>query len=129
MMKLSHRVAHERLRRICFIDYNRELALVVDYQNPTTGVHEILAVGRLTKVRGAHEAEFAVVVSDAYQGKGIGNQLLRRLIEAARGEKLRRIFAEILSENIEIQRLIVKLGFHLECAIPGQLVKADLVLG
>lgn len=30
LMKLSQRVAHERLRRICFIDYDREMALVVD---------------------------------------------------------------------------------------------------
>ncbi len=36
-MKLSTRVAHERLTRICFIDYDREMALVADAENPETG--------------------------------------------------------------------------------------------
>ena len=42
-MKLSARIAHERLTRICFIDYDREMALVADYKDPQTGEHEILA--------------------------------------------------------------------------------------
>ena len=51
-MKLSTRVAHERLTRICFIDYDREMALVADGKNAETGEHEILGVGRLCKIRG-----------------------------------------------------------------------------
>jgi acetyltransferase len=47
-LNLSRRIAHERLTRICFIDYNREMALVADYKDPETGEHEIIAVGRLS---------------------------------------------------------------------------------
>jgi acetyltransferase len=51
-MKLSSRVAHERLTRICFIDYDREMALVADRWDPDAGRNEILAVGRLSILRG-----------------------------------------------------------------------------
>ena len=88
-MKLSTRVAHERLTRICFIDYDREMALVAERKNPETGDHEILGVGRLSKLRGTDEAEFALLVSDRFQGQGLGTELLRRLLQIGRDEKIR----------------------------------------
>ncbi|MEJ7638807.1 MAG: GNAT family N-acetyltransferase, partial [Singulisphaera sp.] len=105
-MKLSSRVAHERLTRICFIDYDREMALVADRRAPDAdaGGHEILAVGRLCKRRGG-EAEFALLVRDEAQGVGLGTELLRRLIAIGRDERLRRIVADILPENLNMQRI------------------------
>ena len=70
VMTLSTRVAHERLTRICFIDYDREMALVAERQDPQSGHHEIVGVGRLSKVRGTNEAEFALLISDRYQRQG-----------------------------------------------------------
>ena len=55
MENLSARVAHERLIRKCFIDYDREMALVAERVEPDAGEHEIVAVGRLTKTRMARE--------------------------------------------------------------------------
>ena len=52
LMNLPQRVAHERLTRICFIDYDREMALVAERRNPSSGENEILAVGRLTRILG-----------------------------------------------------------------------------
>ena len=69
-MKLSHRVAHERLTRICFIDYDREIALIAERQSPVDRQREIVGVGRLVKTRGHKEAEFAVIVSDSAQNQG-----------------------------------------------------------
>ena len=60
LIKLSQRIAHERLTRLCFIDYDREMALVADYQNLETEEHELLAIGRLSKLHGTDEAEFAI---------------------------------------------------------------------
>ena len=51
-MKLEQRAAHERLTRICFIDYDREMALVAE-RTAATGEREILGVGRLSKDRAA----------------------------------------------------------------------------
>ena len=75
-MKLSTRVAHDRLTRICFIDYDREMVLVADRESSVTGEHEILGVGRLNKIPGTSDAEFAILVSDQFQGMGLGTELL-----------------------------------------------------
>jgi len=112
MEKLSTRVAHERLIRKCFIDYDREMALVADYTSPATGEHEILAVGRLTRGRANRDAEVAVLVTDRYQQCGIGSELMRRLIQVARDEKLKHIIAEILSENAAMRALSNRFGFQ-----------------
>jgi acetyltransferase len=105
MEKLDSRVAHDRLLQKCFIDYDREMALVADRQDPSTGEHEILAVGRLTKAPDSSEAEVAVLVSDKAQKQGLGTELVRRLIEVARDEKLKRIVAVILPENYGMMAL------------------------
>ncbi|MGF1541014.1 MAG: bifunctional acetate--CoA ligase family protein/GNAT family N-acetyltransferase [Pleurocapsa sp.] len=114
MMKLQTRVAHDRLTRICFIDYDREMALVADYQNPDTGEQEILGVSRLSKIYGTNEAEFGMLVSDRHQGRGLGTELLHSLIDIGRQEQLSRISAEILPENHTMQHLCRKLGFNLQ---------------
>jgi acetyltransferase len=47
-LSLSRRVAHERLLRICFGDYDREMVLVAERIDPGTGERRIIAVGRMT---------------------------------------------------------------------------------
>lgn len=126
LVKLSQRIAHERLARLCFIDYDREMALVADYKNPATGEHEIMAVGRLSKSHSAKEAEFALLVSDPFQRLGLGTELLRRLIEIGRDEGIERITADILPENVAMQRVCEKLGFRLHRA--ADLVRAAIDL-
>jgi acetyltransferase len=127
MIGLSQRVAHERLIRICFIDYDREMALVAEHRD-TTGERAITAVGRLSKRRGTDEAEFALLISDAFQHQGLGTELLRRLLQVARDEKLRRVTAEILPDNRAMQRVCEKLGFRLHHDVREQVVKAVIDL-
>lgn len=126
LLKLSQRIAHERLTRLCFIDYDREMALVVDYENPETGEHEVLAVGRLSKLHGTSEAEFAILVSDRYQCQGLGTELLKRLLEVGRDEQLRLISAEILTENSAMQRVCEKLGFRIYPTVDAAVVRAEI---
>ena len=109
---LSQRVAHERLARICFIDYDREIVLVAEDAGTAPGGRRIVAVGRLTKVHLSEEAEFALLVSDQFQGQGVGTELLRRLIEVGRAEKLRRIVGYISAENVQMIKVATKLGFR-----------------
>ena len=113
-IQYNQRVAHERLTRLCFIDYDREMALVVERRDPATGEYSILAIGRLSKLRLTAEAEFAILVSDAYQGHGFGVELLRRLVQIGREEKLERIVATILADNVAMQRVSRKIGFKLK---------------
>jgi len=112
LLHLEKRIAHERLTRICFTDYDCELPLVVDLKN-SDGRHEILGVGRLNKVHGLDEARFAIVVSDAWQGKGLGTQLLYLLINVGRQEKLSRITGSMLPENTTMRCICEKNGFKL----------------
>ncbi len=128
MENLSARVAHERLIQKCFIDYDREMALVADFQDPNTSEHEILAVGRLTKVPGKKNGEVAVLVSDRQQKKGLGSELVRRLIEVARDEKLERIAANILPENTSMRSIADRFNFRVQATDDPTLVVALLDL-
>jgi acetyltransferase len=118
-LKLSQRVAHERLTRICFVDYDREMALVVEHRDPASGERQILGVGRLVKLRGTNEAEYAMLVNDQWQGQGIGSELLRRLIQVGRDERVGRIIADILPDNQAMQRISTQLGFRLRRSPDG----------
>lgn len=126
MEKLSTRVAHERLLQKCFIDYDREMALVVDFHNPQTGEHEIWAVGRLTRTPGKNEAEVAVIVSDCHQKQGLGIELLHRLIDVGRKEKVGEIVANILPENDGMRALAKHFDFQIRESDDPSVVVAAL---
>ena len=108
-LNLTQRTAHERLTRICFNDYDREIALVVEYKGPDDR-SQILGVGRLSKARGRNEGEFALIISDRWQKQGLGTELLKRLIQVARDEKLSRLTADILADNRAMQHVSKKVG-------------------
>lgn len=112
-LNLTHRTAHERLTRICFIDYARQMALVVERTDPATGKKSVIAVGRLQGLTAAAEAEYAIVVTDEFQKQGLGTELLRRLIDIGRAEGVKVITADILAENTAMQKVSEKLGFKL----------------
>jgi acetyltransferase len=124
-LKLSQRTAHERLTRICFIDYDREMALVVE-RKAADGTPEIIAIGRLSKLRGRNEAELAVLVDDRCQHLGMGTELYRRLIAVAREEGVERVNSTVLNENREMRAICQKLGFHLEPDMEDGTIRAEL---
>ena len=127
-LQLNQRVAHQRLARLCFIDYAREMALVAERPAGGGGPGEILAVGRLVRATPA-EAEFALLVADAHQGQGLGSALLSRLVEIGRAEGLSQIFGEIAPGNAPMQAICRKLGFKLERELEDPTVRAVLQLG
>ncbi len=127
MMDLSQRVSHERLTRICFIDYDREMALVAERQAPD-GATEIVAVGRLTKLHDSPDAEFAVVAADQFQGQGIGSELTRRLLDVAAREGVRKVVADILPENRGMQHVCKKLGFAVRHSPEDEVIKVEIAV-
>jgi acetyltransferase len=120
-MRLAHRVSHQRLTRICFIDYEREMVLVAE-----TAGGEIVAVGRLTRQPGTPDAEFALLVSDAWQHRGLGGELLRMLVSIARSEKIRSVFGLILPDNGPMMTICRKLGFDLRYSAGEEAVRASI---
>ncbi len=127
-MKLSTRTAHERLTRICFIDYDREMALVAERRDPAGGEPQILGVTRLSKIHGTDSAESAVVIIDEVQYKGLGTELVRRSIDIARAEKLKRVITNMLSENLEMRAVCVKTGFKMYSNLEENMIRAELDL-
>jgi acetyltransferase len=72
------------------------------------------------------EAEFAVIISDRWQNRGLGSELLRQLLQVGRARKLARITADILPENLDMQRVCRKLGFQLEFERSERVIKAHI---
>jgi acetyltransferase len=126
LMTLNHRIAHERLTRICFTDYDREMALVVERPGEAGEDAALLGVGRLSRIHGENAAEFAMLIADPWQRQGLGTTLLRLLLEIGREEGLERICAEILQENRAMQQICRKLGFRLRPMADG--VRAEISL-
>jgi acetyltransferase len=111
VLQLSQRTAHERLTRICFNDYDREIALVAEHRETPGAEARIVGVGRLSKLHGVNEGEFALLVSDAWQGIGLGTELLRRVVQVGREEKLQRLIGHILPENHAMKLVCQQVGF------------------
>ena len=126
-LSLSTRIDHERLLRICFGDYDREMVLVAERQDRSGGRH-IVGVGRLNKLFGRNEAEIAVLVCDAYQNRGLGLELLRRVVQVARDEHLGRVFSEMLYDNLSMQIISKRLGFQIHTHQDSVSVSAVLEL-
>ncbi|HZP22669.1 MAG TPA: bifunctional acetate--CoA ligase family protein/GNAT family N-acetyltransferase, partial [Terriglobales bacterium] len=125
-LKLTQRTAHERLTRTCFIDYDRELALVAERE--IDGEKQILAVGRMSKLHGLNESELAAVAVDDAQHKGLGTELYRRLIEVARAEKLGKVISNMLPENREMRAMCTRLGFKMYSNLEDNMIRAELEL-
>lgn len=123
-LKFEERIMHERLARVCFNDYARELALVVEQDD------KILGVGRLQRnpLR-MEEAEVAFLVRDSAQGQGIGKALVENIIEAAKAEGLKKLTAELLADNKPMRTLLEKNCFRTRLALDGQTLLASLSLG
>jgi acetyltransferase len=113
VVDLNRQTAYDRLTRVCFIDYDRVMTLLVEARDRDTRAARLLGLGRLTKLHGRNEAEFDLLVSDALQGHGLGTELLRRLVSIARDEGLDRIRGDILPENRAMRRVAEKVGFSL----------------
>ena len=109
-LSLEQRTMHERLRRVCFVDYDREIALVAE-QEDRNGHSPLLGVGRLIKEHEIDEAEFAILVGDPWQGKGLGTELLKLLVQIGRKEHLRRIVGYIARENMLMKQVSEDVGF------------------
>jgi acetyltransferase len=104
-MQYLAQLSERMLARFTQLDYDRELALVALWQD------EFVAVGRYAPNRDGRTAEFALVVADDWQGKGLGHALLERLCAAARAAGYRALYGHILGANREMLELAAHVGF------------------
>ncbi|MCR4404930.1 MAG: bifunctional acetate--CoA ligase family protein/GNAT family N-acetyltransferase [Candidatus Acetothermia bacterium] len=107
-------ITHEFATRYCFIDYEREVAIVAELEEG--GERKLIGVGRLTSEPNQEEAELAVVVGDPWQGRGVGTLLTDYCLEIARRRGVKRVFAEMLPDNERIIAMLRRRGFQMELA-------------
>jgi acetyltransferase len=104
-------LSRDRLIRLCHLDYAREMALVAVRKN-AEGKPEIIGVSRYYLNPQTRSGEFAVIVRDAYQGEGLGQHLMERLIAVARERGVRQLVGVVLRENRRMLALAKDLGFR-----------------
>jgi acetyltransferase len=99
------------LARFTQIDYDREMALVAVI-NEHTPEARILGVARYVSNPDQQSCEFALTVADAWQQKGLGRQLMQRLMTVARDRGIEIMQGDVLSHNSKMLRLCERLGFR-----------------
>lgn len=109
---LFQATTHEMATRYCFIDYDRELAIVAEADGPQ-GTRSLAGVGRLVSDSGRESAEFAILVADPWQGRGLGWELTRYCLDVAQRSGLREVHAETTIDNSRMTRLFEEHGFEL----------------
>lgn len=124
-LKLDVRVTHERLLTKCFIDYDREMALVAEYTD--NGSRHLAGIARMVRAHSGNSAEVAFLVADKFQHRGLGTRLLDSAIAIARKEGIAVLEAATLSENFSMKDMFVKAGFRFSAPQDG-VVTASLRL-
>ena len=118
-------ITHEMLTRLCNIDYEREIAIVAEVREGQK--RRLIGIGQLSIEPDYETGEFAVIVHDDYQVKGLGYKLSDMLIGIAQEKGLERFFGYVLTSNKKMLNLCRKLGFTVE-NMPDGLSKVELVL-
>ena len=106
----SKAITREYIESLVSVDFSRDMALAAATM---LDGETLLGVARYVRDRSGDAAEFAIVIADAWQGRGIGRRLLAKLIEAARWRGVKRLYGDILATNRPMLELARKLGFEL----------------
>lgn len=115
-------ITHEMLIRYCHNDYDREIAIVAQ------DAGKLYGVARLMFDPGEGSAEFAVVVTDSWQNKGLGSTLVKKIVDVARKKGLRKVYATVITENTAMKHVAQKLGFKVEASDDPQIDNLTLYL-
>ncbi|MGB8656605.1 MAG: GNAT family N-acetyltransferase [Candidatus Zixiibacteriota bacterium] len=116
-----HWEAHEVATRYCFIDYDREIAMVAELEKD--GLRKLLGVGRLIADPDHETVEYAILVSDAWQNRGLGGLLTDYCLEIAKHWGLKRIVAQTNSDNPRMVAVFSKRGFEIIPDSSGSVVE------
>ncbi len=124
---LFKETTHEMATRFCFIDYDREIAIVAELEEGEQ--RKLIGVGRLVADADHTDAEFAVLVADAYQGQGLGSLLTDYCLEISKGWGIGTIIAEIAPDNRRMLAIFQHRGFELDRSASPDVVLGRMVLG
>ncbi|MBC7804422.1 MAG: GNAT family N-acetyltransferase [Candidatus Parcubacteria bacterium] len=102
-------ITPEYLERLTTIDFKRDMAIAAALM--LDGREVLIGVARYVLDADGRACEFALVISDAWQGRGIGRRMMEKLISVARNRALQQMHGEVLSTNSYMLSLCRKLGF------------------
>ncbi|MGE0481217.1 MAG: GNAT family N-acetyltransferase [Phycisphaerae bacterium] len=126
-MVVKRYLPHQNLQRFCTIDYDRDMTFVASVREGD--VEKIVGWALYTLNPTTDFAEAAFLVDDAYQGRGIGTLLMRRLTEIAEARNLRGFTAVVLATNIRMLRVFEKCGYPLEIQRHGETLSLRIAFG
>ncbi|MCK5628585.1 GNAT family N-acetyltransferase, partial [Candidatus Bathyarchaeota archaeon] len=104
-------MSHQLLTRYCNLDYDREIALVAELNEDE---RKIVGVARLIIEPSGTRGEFAVLVSDSWQGQGLGSKLLDSILIIAKDMGVKTVYSDVIASNYKMIRLAEKKGFRTE---------------
>jgi len=109
-----HQLTPAMLARFTQVDYDRELALLALAPDPASPTGEkIVGISRYIANYDGESAEFAVVVTDTWQNRGIGRMLMERIIACARQRGFKRLEGVVLRANRAMLNFSTQLGFEI----------------
>jgi acetyltransferase len=111
-MNALQELSQEMLVRFTQIDYHNEMALIA--VKPNGDSEEQIGVARYATNLDKTSCEFALVVSDQWQSRGIAHHLMQNLMEIARDRNLERMEGQVLSSNTKMLELVRSLNFRIE---------------
>jgi acetyltransferase len=114
---------HEVATRYCYIDYDREMAIVSEVLD--NGKRKLTGVGRLVAAPDLETAEYAVLVSDSWQNRGLGGVLTDRCMEIARDWGMKKVYAQTTTDNPRMVHLFENRDFTIDHGSDGSVVDVE----
>ena len=124
---LFKQTTHDMASRYCYIDYDRELAIVAEVEEQ--GQRKLIGIGRLVADVDHQTAEFAVIVVDRWQGRGLGGLLTDYCLELAKKWGVKQVVAEISKDNARMLATFRNRGFQINSRMEQDVAIATRKLG
>jgi acetyltransferase len=122
-------VPHSELARYCQIDYDREMTFVALAPKDEDGNQAMAGEVRAVSDPDGRKVEFAIQVASPWQGKGLGRQLMEKLLRYVRERGVEEIEGQCLHENTGMATLAKHLGFTVSGGTGGDTLAMNMVLG
>jgi acetyltransferase len=103
--------SHEVASKFCFIDYDREIAIVAEVEEE--GIKKLVGVGRLIADPDVEVMEYAILIIDAWQQKELGHIMTEYCLKIAKSRDIKRLAAETTKDNKPMIAVFRKLNFKI----------------
>ena len=107
----AKRITPEYIDSLITVDFSRDMAIAATVL--LEGHEALIGVARYVLDPSARACEFALVIADAWQRRGIGRRMMEKLIALARSRGLQQIYGDVLSTNSRMLDFCRRLGFAL----------------